>query len=122
FSYGEEGAEAESGRRRAETIEPGDLDVWTINTIAGQHIATEVVENKPGDAVDIGVILFAPDGSVVADKTSETGLTIEVPHDQTATETYFAIVYEAGANDSGRYGITFARFPGKQNTEDPDTI
>jgi Ca2+-binding RTX toxin-like protein len=66
--------------------------------------------------------MIAPDGSIAGETTSETGLLLEVPHEQTVTGTYFVIVYEPGANDSGRYGITFARFPGKQNTEDPDTI
>src|SRR5689334_8415866 len=54
FSYGEEGAEAESGRRRAAGVGPGDLDVWTIDTQKGQYIATEVTENKPGDPVQLG--------------------------------------------------------------------
>jgi Ca2+-binding RTX toxin-like protein len=122
FSYGEEGAEAESGRRRAAGVGPGDLDIWTIDTQKGQYIATEVTENKAGDPVQLGAILFAPDGSVAATKTSATGFTLEVPHTQTVTGLYQLVVYEPTAQVSGRYGITFARFPGKQNTEDPDTI
>ncbi len=54
FSYGEEGAEAESGRRRAATIAPGDLDVWTITTTAGQFISAEIAANSNGENIDLG--------------------------------------------------------------------
>jgi Ca2+-binding RTX toxin-like protein len=121
FSYGEEGAEAESGRRRAATIGPGDLDIWTITTNAGQFISGEVAANSTGENINLGEIIFAPDGSVVGQETSTTGVSIDVPHNLTQTGTYFVVVYEAGADLTGRYGITFARLPGKQATEDPDT-
>jgi Ca2+-binding RTX toxin-like protein len=121
FSYGEEGAEADSGRRRAAGLEPGDLDVWTMKTIAGQYIASVATENNPGSALNIGMLLIAPDGTIVGEKTSATGVMIQVPHDQTVTGTYYVVMYAAGANASGRYGISWGRFPGVQNTEDPDT-
>ena len=121
FSYGEEGAEAESGRRRAAGIGPGDLDVWTITTNAGQFISAEVAENTPGDSVQVGLMLFAPDGTLVANKSDPAGVSIDVQHAQTQTGTYFVVVYEPTGGPAGRYGITFARLPGKQATEDPDT-
>ena len=121
FSYGEEGAEAESGRRRAATIGPGDLDVWTITTNAGQFISGEIAANSVGENIDRGEIMFAPDGSVVGQKTDAAGVSIDVPHNLTQSGTYFVVVYEADADLTGRYGITFARLPGKQATEDPDT-
>jgi Ca2+-binding RTX toxin-like protein len=121
FSYGEEGAEAESGRRRAATIGPGDLDVWTITTNAGQFISAEIAANTTGENINLGGILFAPDGSIVGQETSHTGLSIDVNHATTQSGTYFFVVYEPDANLTGRYGVTFARLPGKQATEDPDT-
>ena len=121
FSYGEDGAEADSGRRRAAGVGPGDLDVWTITTNAGQFISTEVAANSTGENIDLGAIMFAPNGSVVANKTNTAGLSIDVPNTQTVSGTYFVVIYEPLANLTGRYGITFARFPGKQTTEDPDT-
>src|SRR5205823_2005096 len=98
-----------SGRRRADTIEPGDLDVWTLQTNAGQFISAEIAANSTGENINLGAIVFAPDGSVVGQKTSHTGLSIDVPHDQTQTGQYFVIVYEPDGNLTGRYGITFAR-------------
>jgi hypothetical protein len=122
MNYGEEGAEGESGRRRAASISAGDLDIWTLKTTKGQFDAITLTENSAGSALDPGVIIFNPDGTIFADQNNEKGLTIEIPHDKTKAGTYTFVVYEAGANDSGRYGISFARLPGAQYTGDPDTI
>jgi Ca2+-binding RTX toxin-like protein len=121
FSHGEDAFEAESGRRRAATIGPGDLDVWTVTTTAGQFISAEAAKNTTGENLNIGMLMFAPDGSIVGQKTSTSGLSIDVPNTQTQTGVYFVVIYEPDANVSGIYGITFGRIPGPQATEDPDT-
>src|SRR5256885_147375 len=72
FSYGEEGAEADSGRRRAAGLEPGDLDVWTIKTTAGQYISSLATENNAGSALNIGMIMIDPNGKIVCEKTYQT--------------------------------------------------
>src|SRR4051794_652899 len=108
FSYGEEGAEADSGRRRAAGLEPGDLDVWTIHTTAGQYISALATENNAGSALNIGMIMIAPNGTIVGEKTSPTGVTIETTHAHTVTGAYYVVMYAAGASTSGRYGIAFA--------------
>jgi len=119
---GEEGANVESGRRRAGTAEAGDLDVWTIDATAGQYVGMIVTENSVGNAVDIGMLVFAPDGSLVSEKTSETGVQLDITADQTVTGTYRVVIFEPGANDSQRYGISFGQFPGMQYAGDPDTL
>ncbi len=48
-------------------------------------------------------------------------MAIDADHTATQTGTYFFVVYEPNGNLTGRYGVTFARLPGKQATEDPDT-
>src|SRR5947207_1235388 len=82
-------AEADSGRRRAAGLEPGDLDVWTINTTKGQYISAVATENNPGSALNIGMLMIAPNGTIVGEKTSPTGLTIQTTHDQTVTGKYY---------------------------------
>jgi Ca2+-binding RTX toxin-like protein len=121
FSHGEDAFEAESGRRRAATIGPGDLDVWTVTTTAGQFISAEVAKNTTNENLNLGMIMFAPDGSIAGQKTSTSGLSIDVANTLTKTGVYFVVVYEPDADVSGVYGITFGRLPGPQATEDPDT-
>ena len=110
---------AQSGRRFAATIEPGDLDVWRVTGKAGQFLSVVATENKVGDPVDPGVILVGPDGKIVTTKTSETGVKIDQPSIKTGT--YYAVVFESGADNTARYGISFGQTPGTQTTEDPDT-
>ncbi len=110
---------AESGRRRPATIDPGDLDVWTINASSNQFISFLTSENNAGNAVDIGMLLIKPDGTVFSGKESEKGAIIDFASTQAGK--YYAIVYEPGANDTGRYGCAFAIAPGPVAQEDPDT-
>lgn len=118
---GDDAFVAESGRRRAATADLGDLDVWTIPASRGQFISILASENTVGSPIDIGVLVIGPDGRVVTGGESETGVKIDIPNAMAGN--YYAIVYEAGANDhNARYGISLAQTPGPQYTGDPDTI
>jgi Ca2+-binding RTX toxin-like protein len=119
---GEEGGDVQSGRRRAGTVEAGDLDVWTISATQGQYLGAIVAENKVGDAVDIGMLIFTPDGSLVTEKTSELGVQSDILSSESQSGTYRVVIFEPGANDAGRYGISFGQFPGVQYAGDPDTL
>lgn len=110
---------AQSGRRFAATIEPGDLDVWTLSASQAQFLSVTATENKAGDVLDIGVLLIGPNGAVVSGKESEKGIKLDVAGSSAGT--YYAVVYEPGADNTGRYGISFARAPGTQYSGDPDT-
>ncbi|MBC7784264.1 MAG: hypothetical protein H7144_10525 [Burkholderiales bacterium] len=110
---------AESGRRRAATIQPGDLDVWTLSASQAQFLSTVATENRSGDVLGIGVQLIGPHGKIVQQKSSDKGVKIDVSN--SAAGKYYAVVYEPGSNATGRYGISFARAPGTQYAGDPDT-
>lgn len=110
---------AESGRRRPATIEPGDLDVWTLTSAQGQFLSVHAAENTTGSSVDIGMLIIGPDGKVVTGGENERGVKLDIPNARSGN--YYAVVYEAAADDSGRYGITFGRVPGEQYSGDPDT-
>lgn len=110
---------AQSGRRTPATIQPGDLDVWKINGRAGQFLSVVATENTANSALDVGVLLVGPDGKAITTKTSEKGIKIDQASIKTGS--YYAVVFESGANDTGRYGISFGQTPGTQYSGDPDT-
>ncbi|MGC4032326.1 MAG: pre-peptidase C-terminal domain-containing protein [Tepidisphaeraceae bacterium] len=116
---GDDAYTAQSGRRFAAGLEPGDLDVWKIDGKAGQFLSIVSAENSVGSAFDIGVNLIGPDGKIITTKASETGIKIDQASIKAGT--YYAVAYESGANDTGRYGISFGQTPGVQYTGDPDT-
>lgn len=116
---GDDASVAQSGRRFAASIDPGDLDVWRIDGRAGQFLSVVSAENTVGSALDPGVVLVGPDGKIITTKTSEKGIKIDQPSIKTGT--YYAVAFESGSNDSGRYGISFAQTPGVQYSGDPDT-
>lgn len=119
---GEEGGTSESGRRRAATVEAGDLDLWTLTISTDQLFSIAVTENVAGRSVDIGLLVFAPDGSLLTNKTSETGVMYDVSRTASVSGTYTFVVYEPGANDSDRYGLSLGVLPGAQYSGDPDTL
>lgn len=117
---GDDAFDAQSGRRRAAHIDPGDLDVWSIDATQGQFISVLAAENDVGNAVGLGVLLVGPDGRGVANQESETGVNIDL--ENATAGRYYAVVYEKGANSpDGAYGISFAQTPGTQYAGDPDT-
>ncbi len=126
FSYqssitdGDDAFAAESGRRRPATIEQGDLDVWTLTAQQAQFLSVHAAENSAGDSLDVGILVIGPDGKVVSGGEDEQGVKLDIPN--ATAGNYYAIVYEAGADDDGRYGITFGRVPGDQYGGDPDTV
>lgn len=126
FSYqpsitdGDDAFAAESGRRRPATIEQGDLDVWTLTAQQAQFLSVHAAENSAGDSLDVGILVIGPDGKVVSGGEDEEGVKLDIPNAMAGN--YYAVVYEAGADDDGRYGITFGRVPGDQYGGDPDTV
>lgn len=109
----------ESGRRYATSISPGDLDVWRIDAEDGQFLSIVGNENSNASPVGIGVAVIGPDGAGVTAAENDTGFILDVP--EVRSGTYYAVVFEPGANASGRYGISFGLTPGVQYDGDPDT-
>ncbi len=110
---------AESGRRRPATIQPGDLDVWTVNATTKQFLSVLVSENNAGNPLALGVQFIGPNGKIIQQKTNSKGLLIDVPN--ASAGRYYAVVYEVGQDHTGRYGTSFAIAPGPVSPEDPDT-
>lgn len=110
----------ESGRRFAASVGPGDLDVWTMSATPGQQLSVTATENTAGNPFELSVIFVAPDGSLISNQNDAEGLRID--HTAAQTGTYYAVVSEAGADETGVYGISFTRVPSLQYAGDPDTI
>jgi hypothetical protein len=110
---------AESGRRRASTIQPGDLDIWTINASNSQFLSSLAVENKAGDPIGVGMQMIGPDGKLIKNTTSTMGTRVDVQGSKKGN--YYVMIYEPGQDATGRYGITFAQTSAPQYAGDPDT-
>ncbi len=115
---GDDAFTLESGRRFSATIEQGDLDVWPVDVTAGQFLSFHTADQNAGTK-DMGMLIIDPNGQVVTGGENESGLKFDLTNPLTGR--YYAVVYEAGADDSGRYGITMGRVPGVQYSGDPDT-
>lgn len=106
-----------SGRRIANTVGPGDLDIYTIDMTIGEIFSAVATENNPGHALQLGMDLVTPGGHFLTGNTSSKG----VGFDTLATEngTYYVVV-RANSSTLGTYGYTNARVPGSQYEGDPD--
>ena len=120
---------AASGRRFAATMEPGDLDVWTINYTRGQFLSVLATENTAGDPLNIGMQLIDSSGRVIAGGDDAEGVKTDLTKNQRRIRSgvFYAVVYKgvSGASGnalvSGRYGLSIAQAPGAQYAGDPDT-
>ena len=110
---------AQSGRRFAATLSPGDLDVWRVDATTGQFLSVVAAEGKVNSALDIGVALVKPDGTGYQAVEDAKSVKIDVP--SATAGTYYAVAYVPKQNATGRYGISFAQTPGTQYSGDPDT-
>jgi Ca2+-binding RTX toxin-like protein len=108
-----------SGQRDADTVSPGDDDFYVFDVTANQSMTVTLTENNVGAAFDPRLALIAPDGRIVGNSGSETGVRFE--ERATKTGRYYAVVTDDGDNDTGVYGIAFTRVPGAQYSGDPDT-
>lgn len=106
-----------SGRRIANTVGPGDLDIYTVNMTIGSMFSAIATENNSGHALALGMDIVTPSGVFLTGSTNEKG----VGFDTLATENgnYYVIVRSNSAA-LGTYGYTNARVPGSQYESDPD--
>ena len=108
----------ESGRRRPSDISPGDLDVWYVDSPGGQSLFTTVADNAVGSPANPSALIFAPDGTLLAEGTNENGIILEAA--LSSPGRYCIVVYEGGADESGRYALSNVVLSGPQYSGDPD--
>jgi hypothetical protein len=108
----------ESGRRRPSDIAPGDLDVWYVDSPGGQSLFTTATDNAAGNPANPSAFIFAPNGTLLAEGTNEIGIILE--SSLSLPGLYYIVVYEGGADETGRYALSNVVISGPQYSGDPD--
>lgn len=105
----------QSGQQRAGTIDPGDLDVYTINGTSGGSLVTVLAETATTTAA-FGFLVISPTGTILENTNGAVGIS-SMQNTLATTGVYTVIVYESGGNESGGYALTVASIPSTPITD-----
>ncbi len=85
---------------------PGDLDVWTIDAVAGQHISMQVTQTSETSDFRPWLRVYAPNGAVLA---NTAGVDVATLTNAVApvTGTYIVLVatFDSGFDGAGTYTL-----------------
>jgi hypothetical protein len=106
-SPGDEGGALTSGVSRSGHIAQGDVDVYTITAVAGNHLTVQINETSETSDFRPWIRLWAPNGATLGDAAGLTSAAITnvlAP----ATGTYLVLVstFDAGFDGDGTYSLT----------------
>jgi hypothetical protein len=106
-SSGDQGGPLSSGVAQTGEIVQGDLDVFTISVVAGQHISVQISETAETDDFRPWIRLWTPTGGTLGSASGLTGAQIAsvvAP----ATGTYLILVssFDSGFDGTGSYSLT----------------
>ena len=106
---GNGGGTALNGILSPSTFTIGDYDQWEFEAMLGDHILVNVHDNSGSNALYPRLIIYAPDGTLVANVVDNYA----AQADFTATQsgTYLAVVSDSDLNLAGNYGLEFALAP-----------
>jgi hypothetical protein len=106
-SAGDQGGALTNGATHAGEIVQGDLDVWTINVTAGQHITAQISETSETDDFRPWIRVWAPNGATLG---SAFGISTAqlISGAAPVTGTYLVLVGSAdpGVDGTGTYSLT----------------
>jgi hypothetical protein len=105
-SPGDQGGALTSGVSQAGEIVQGDVDVWTINAIAGQSITVVATQTSETDDFRPWVRVYAPNGSVLASTSGLTAATAAIAS-APVSGTYLILVasFDSGFDGTGTYSV-----------------
>lgn len=114
-SAGDEGGPLTNGGTHAGSIQPGDLDVWTLTAQAGDSLvlrAGEVTDNGGTQGFTPSLRLYGPNGALLDSDASNLNV-VEVGATATTTGSYTVVVADGGAylDGAGTYRLHFVRAP-----------
>ncbi len=95
------------------TIDLGDLDVYTFHANASDQVTLLVGDTAGGTFFGPRLTLYAPDGSIVADATGSTSVSINAPT-LTQSGTYTVVIRDSGYDSNGLYRLSMVRVPDTQ--------
>src|SRR5262245_47606576 len=106
-STGDEGGALTNGAAHSGAIATGEVDVWTINAVAGQHITVNISQVAETDDFRPWIRLWSPAGGSIGDTAGVDAALINnalAP----ATGTYLVLVssFDPGLDGSGTYSLT----------------
>ncbi len=84
------------------SIDPGDIDTFTIEAEAGKRLILALVDDVASTSFSVWVQLYAPDGSLVAAGAGAAGVDVS-GCDLPTTGTYTIVVRELSADSTGGY-------------------
>jgi hypothetical protein len=93
----------------------GDLDLYSLQAIAGERIVLTLGEVTP--AYEPYLALYGPGGAVLGTPSALTAASIEVA--APATGTYYVLVGEYGDDEAGDYRLFYAKMPHTGAAADP---
>ena len=109
---GDQGGALTNGVAHAGEIVQGDLDVWTINAVAGQHISVQITETSETDDFRPWIRLWAPNGASLGSQAGPTSAQI-TSATAPVTGTYLVLVgsFDSGFDGTGTYSLTATVVP-----------
>ena len=111
-SAGDQGGPLTNGALHVGEILQGDLDVWTINAVAGQQITALISEASETDDFRPWIRVWAPDGTIVGSASGPTTAQIG-PIAAPVSGTYLVLVgsLDFGVDGIGTYSLTVSVGP-----------
>ena len=111
-SSGDQGGALARTVPQAGSIIPGDLDVWTINAVAGQQITVGISETAETDDFRPWIRVWTPSGGVLGSTSGLINAAIG-PVTVPVTGTYSILVssFDSGFNGAGNYSLTVTLSP-----------
>ncbi len=101
-----------SGVTRENTLDAGDLDVFTFTASTGDSIFYNLHEIDT--EMEARITIVAPNGAILHNaypSMAQNGQSVQLPY-LAQSGTYSIVVSDVGSNDIGAYAHTFVRVPG----------
>jgi hypothetical protein len=111
-SAGDQGGALTSGVSQSGSITQGDLDVWTINVVAGQQITVVINETSETDDFRPWIRLWAPNGAVLGSTSGlATASLVSIVAPVTGTYLIPVASFDSGFDGIGSYSLTVTVTP-----------
>jgi hypothetical protein len=105
---GDEGGVVVVGSSVSGQITQGDVDVWTVSLVAGQHVTVNVEETIDNNDFRPWIRLWAPSGASLGDAAGLTSATIGATAPVTGTYLILVSTFDSSFDGTGSYTLSVA--------------
>src|SRR5205823_5118154 len=102
---GGDGGPIASAVTKAANIGVGDIDVFTLNGVAGGTLLASIGETTAGSSLTPQIALYGPNGKLLTSNQNAAGTTLTV-NNLTANGTYTVLVRDFTGTGTGNYAVT----------------